>query len=318
MAETAHPFASNSLFDPGPPQLRRRARRRPHPPARPRSRRAGEGPHPASQTIAPCAPSPRRSCAVSGGGLVLPRLIAIGDPELDDRIGGALDPLDLADPLAPAIDPLERQLRLALILRGPDETAAEAMRLAADLGARARRPGDRGDRSAPSSRPPPCWRPNWPQHWSRASRPFPWLSSTAGPASSQALGRLDSATRRGQLLRAIATPLGKPPARPGSPSPPGSPPAAPAVAALLAQHRAHTATAPSSSPRSPSPTPCPTPSGTRSAPMTRAGASRPTRNIHLKRLLDRIGVARGEVEPPGPAPAAPPRRRCAAAPSPTP
>ncbi|MBA3835276.1 MAG: hypothetical protein H0X53_05450, partial [Sphingomonas sp.] len=28
---------------------------------------------------------------ISGGGLILPRLIAIGDPELDDRIGGALD-----------------------------------------------------------------------------------------------------------------------------------------------------------------------------------------------------------------------------------
>src|SRR5213595_2957733 len=30
----------------------------------------------------------------SGGGLVLPRLIPIGDPELGERIGGALDPID--------------------------------------------------------------------------------------------------------------------------------------------------------------------------------------------------------------------------------
>jgi ATP-dependent helicase/nuclease subunit B len=30
----------------------------------------------------------------SGGGLVLPRLIAIGDPDLDDRIGVAIDPED--------------------------------------------------------------------------------------------------------------------------------------------------------------------------------------------------------------------------------
>ncbi|MCY7339379.1 MAG: double-strand break repair protein AddB, partial [Sphingomonas bacterium] len=64
----------------------------------------------------------------SGGGLLLPRLIAIGDPELDDRIGGALDPLDLADPLPPAIDPLERQLRLAQMVRAPGESAAEALR----------------------------------------------------------------------------------------------------------------------------------------------------------------------------------------------
>ena len=46
----------------------------------------------------------------SGGGLVLPRLIAIGDPELDDRIGGALDPADAGEPVPPAIEPLARQL----------------------------------------------------------------------------------------------------------------------------------------------------------------------------------------------------------------
>ncbi|WP_343060488.1 hypothetical protein [Sphingomonas rhizophila] len=35
----------------------------------------------------------------SGAGLVLPRLIAIGDPDLDERVGEALDPLDLAQPV---------------------------------------------------------------------------------------------------------------------------------------------------------------------------------------------------------------------------
>ncbi|MFL6742917.1 MAG: hypothetical protein ACJ8E3_03045, partial [Sphingomicrobium sp.] len=43
----------------------------------------------------------------SGGGLLLPRLIPIGDSELDERIGGALDPIDRLEPIAPAIDPLE-------------------------------------------------------------------------------------------------------------------------------------------------------------------------------------------------------------------
>src|SRR5262245_25037758 len=38
----------------------------------------------------------------SNGGLVLPRLIAIGDPDIGERIGGVLDPLDLADQVAPA------------------------------------------------------------------------------------------------------------------------------------------------------------------------------------------------------------------------
>ena len=30
----------------------------------------------------------------SGGGLLLPRLVPVGDPELDERIGGMLEPLD--------------------------------------------------------------------------------------------------------------------------------------------------------------------------------------------------------------------------------
>src|SRR3954452_22547838 len=47
----------------------------------------------------------------SGDGLLLPRLVPIGDPELDERIGGALDRLDDA-PLPPVFDSAERLLRL--------------------------------------------------------------------------------------------------------------------------------------------------------------------------------------------------------------
>ncbi len=36
----------------------------------------------------------------SGSGLLLPRLIPIGDPELDERVGGALDPADDIEPVA--------------------------------------------------------------------------------------------------------------------------------------------------------------------------------------------------------------------------
>ncbi len=67
-------------------------------------------------------------------GLLMPRLVAIGDPELDDRTGPALDPLDEA-PLPPAIEPLRRQLILARLLAEAEAMdAAEAMRLAAELG----------------------------------------------------------------------------------------------------------------------------------------------------------------------------------------
>src|SRR5690349_22710756 len=48
----------------------------------------------------------------SGSGLLLPRLIPIGDPEIDERIGGALEPIG-DDPAPPAVDPLERLLLLA-------------------------------------------------------------------------------------------------------------------------------------------------------------------------------------------------------------
>src|SRR5512132_2671136 len=67
----------------------------------------------------------------SGSGLLLPRLIPIGDPELDERMGGALDRIDEGEPVPPAVDPMERLLTLASIVRG--EEAAESLRLAADL-----------------------------------------------------------------------------------------------------------------------------------------------------------------------------------------
>lgn len=68
------------------------------------------------------------------GGLLMPRLVPIGDPELDDRTGPALDPL-AEEPLPPAIDPLRRQLIFARLLQDQRAMdAAEAMRLAGELG----------------------------------------------------------------------------------------------------------------------------------------------------------------------------------------
>ncbi|MBX3561834.1 MAG: double-strand break repair protein AddB [Sphingomonas sp.] len=70
----------------------------------------------------------------AGGGLLLPRLVPVGDPELDERIGGALEPLDGAEPIPPAIDPTQRLMLLArLVQRHHAPDAAEALRLAGDL-----------------------------------------------------------------------------------------------------------------------------------------------------------------------------------------
>src|SRR2546421_4430869 len=62
----------------------------------------------------------------SGSGLLLPRLIPIGDPELDERIGGALEPIDDAEVIPPAIDPLQRLLTLAELVRGDRGSSTEA------------------------------------------------------------------------------------------------------------------------------------------------------------------------------------------------
>jgi ATP-dependent helicase/nuclease subunit B len=67
----------------------------------------------------------------SRSGLLLPRLIPVGDPELDERIGGALEPLDEGEPVPPAIDPTERLLKLTSVVGG--EGSAESLRLAAEL-----------------------------------------------------------------------------------------------------------------------------------------------------------------------------------------
>jgi ATP-dependent helicase/nuclease subunit B len=70
----------------------------------------------------------------SRGGLLLPRLVPIGDSELDERIGGALEPLD-SEPVPPAIDPIERLFLLAGLIERhlPGTAGPEALRLAEDL-----------------------------------------------------------------------------------------------------------------------------------------------------------------------------------------
>jgi ATP-dependent helicase/nuclease subunit B len=71
----------------------------------------------------------------SGGGLLLPRLVPVGDPELDERLGGMLEPLgEGEEPVPPAIESAARLMLLARLVQmhlGAD--AAEALRLAEDL-----------------------------------------------------------------------------------------------------------------------------------------------------------------------------------------
>ncbi|HUD27765.1 MAG TPA: PD-(D/E)XK nuclease family protein [Novosphingobium sp.] len=60
---------------------------------------------------------------LSGTGMLLPRMAVVGDLDLDETLGPLLDPLGAAD-IAPAADPMRRWLRLAHYLREVDGDAA--------------------------------------------------------------------------------------------------------------------------------------------------------------------------------------------------
>ncbi len=139
----------------------------------------------------------------SDGGLLLPRLVPVGDPELDERIGGALEPLDGAEPIPPAIDPIERLMLLArLVQRHHAPDAAEALRLAEDLGRTldqlrveevdpARLAGFAADL------------PDLSLHWQKSLDRLRLILDD-WPRLLAARGRIDLADRRNRLLDAVA------------------------------------------------------------------------------------------------------------------
>jgi ATP-dependent helicase/nuclease subunit B len=104
-----------------------------------RTRRGGDRLALARTTI--LLPNDRAARAVTdafvrraGGGLLLPRMVSVGDVALEDRLGAAFDLAD-SEPVPPAIDPVARRLILARLIGEtmPATDAAEAIRLAADL-----------------------------------------------------------------------------------------------------------------------------------------------------------------------------------------
>jgi len=224
----------------------------------------------------------------SGGGLLLPRLIPVGDPELDDRIGGALDPIDDNEPVPAAIEPMERLLTLTSIV---GEGTAESLRLAADLArtldallieeVEPSRLTDAVEGTADLAR-----------HW-EASLAKLRLIYEAWPELLAQRGRIDLTGRRNRLLRRLAARWKSDPPT-GFTVAAGITTAAPAVAALTARVARM-------------------PEGMVVLPglwlsdvfpdeewdalgpdeQGRSEATHP--QYHLKQLLDRMGVARGEV-----------------------
>ncbi|HEU0310719.1 MAG TPA: double-strand break repair protein AddB [Sphingomicrobium sp.] len=229
----------------------------------------------------------------SDGGLILPRLIAIGDPDIGERIGGALDPLDLADAVPPAIGALERQLLLARLLRSDDESAAEAMRLAAEL---ARTMDQLAIEEVPASELTEAVAdtPELAGHWQQSIERFRAVLDR-WPALLADRGRIDLAERRSRLLRALASRWAERPPD-GFTLAAGITTSAPAVAALLGRVArldqgavvlpalADAALMPDEEWDALGPD-----------PEGRGEESHP--QYHLKRLLHRMGAARGEVMP---------------------
>ncbi|SNT08522.1 ATP-dependent helicase/nuclease subunit B [Sphingomonas laterariae] len=141
----------------------------------------------------------------AAGGLLLPRLIAIGDPELGEKLGGLLDPAD-GDPVPPAIEPMARLMILARLVSearvaaGNPAPTAEAVRLAAELArtldqllveeiepARLARLID------------PAVEPNLAAHWQTSLATFELVLSR-WPEELARRNRLDAADRRNRLL----------------------------------------------------------------------------------------------------------------------
>ncbi|MBS0502343.1 MAG: double-strand break repair protein AddB [Proteobacteria bacterium] len=230
------------------------------------------------------------------GGLLLPRLVPIGDPELDERLGGFLDPLDDAEPVPPAIDPLQRQLILARLIedRG-GTTGSEAMRLAAEL---ARTLDQLHVEGVAPQRLHDIDAGELTAHWA-ASLQLLTVVLDQWPKELARLGRIDLSDRRNRLLQRVAKRWRTQPPD-GFVVAAGISTAAPSVAAVLRSvafapngrvvFDALDTAMPEEQWQALGPY--------RPDPVTGI-AERPVEThpqYHLKLLLDRMGVARGEVE----------------------
>ena len=237
----------------------------------------------------------------SNGGLLLPRLVPIGDEEFDTRLGGALEPLSEGEAIPPGILPMDRLMLLAGLVQrhmpgGID--AAEALRLAEDLARTLDQllieqvdPARLRDIAADL--------PDLSVHWQKSLHRLQIILDE-WPRLLAERGRVDLADRRNRLLAAVAGRWRADPPR-GFVVAAGINTTAPAIAGLLrAVARLPDGMVVLSAldvampqrewvalgPHEPDPV-----TGRRRASIE----THP--QFHLKLLLDRMGVGRGEVEP---------------------
>ncbi|WP_447757241.1 double-strand break repair protein AddB [Sphingopyxis fribergensis] len=142
-----------------------------------------------------------------GSGLLMPRLVVIGDADLDESVALALDPIDESDAIPPAIDALKRRLMLAGLIEKHNPageepiTGAAAFQLAEGLG----RVIDQlhyeeiaPSRLADIESALGDLAGHWQASWRRLS-----LLVDQWPAMLAATGRIDRADRRNRLLARV-------------------------------------------------------------------------------------------------------------------
>lgn len=133
-------------------------------------------------------------------GLLLPRLVKIGDVEGGEGAGLAFDPAD-SDPLPPAIEPLQRQLILARMIQQQAAftgrvAADQAMRLSSDLG---RVLDQMLVEQVDPARLRSAATENLSEHWQKSLDTLSVILE-GWPDTLKALGRIDLAIRRNRQL----------------------------------------------------------------------------------------------------------------------
>lgn len=236
----------------------------------------------------------------SEGGLLLPRMVALGDPDIGEGVGAALDPVD-ADPIPPAVPPMRRRMMLARLVaeererRGSPVDTGEAVRLAGELARTL-------DQMLLEEIRPEALReidlsPELSEHWQRSLELFEVILDR-WPGELARLDMIDPVDRRSRLITRLSERWGsEPPA--GFVCAAGVTDSTPAVARLLrcvaSMEQGSVVFAglgvamaqeewDSLGPHQPDPD------------TGRAKRSIETHpQFHLKVLLDRMGVARAEV-----------------------
>jgi ATP-dependent helicase/nuclease subunit B len=138
----------------------------------------------------------------SGGGLLLPRLVALGDPSLGEAAGAAIDRADDPAPPPPAIGNLQRRMILARLVaevRGVD--AGEAVRLAGEVARTLDQLLVEG--VSPRALAELDMAPELSAHWQTALATFSVVLDR-WPAELERAGRIDAAARRIMLLGRLA------------------------------------------------------------------------------------------------------------------